>query len=125
LNDRHIEAYFLGLLGLYTVLGFYGVLWISDEFDEVRALYFAFFGVPWALYFFIRALLRPQWRFDFPASYWWGVVILFASFSWGNFLWLNAISGQERAVVNLTLNSGVYAVTHQRGGFDWLYKPRW
>lgn len=125
MKDRYIEVYFLCLLGLYTILGFYGVVWISDEFDEIRALCYAFFGVPWALYFFIRAVLRPQWRLDFPASYWWGVALLLATFSWGNFLWMNAISGHDRAVVNITLNSGVYAVTHQRGGFDWLYKPRW
>jgi hypothetical protein len=125
LNDRHIEAYFLGLLGLYTALGFYGVLWISDEFDEARAAFFTFFAVPWAFYFFIRALARPQWRANFPASYWCAVALLILSFAWGNSLWMNAISGQKRAVVNVTLEGDVYAMAQLRGGFHWLYKPRW
>lgn len=125
MNDRQIEGYFLGLLALYTLLGFYGTLWISDEFDAERAAFYGFFAVPWAIYFFLRALLRPNWRSEYGASFYGSVLILLAAFSWGNLLALNAVAGNEKALVNITLNNGVYAMTHQRGGLDWLYKPRW
>ncbi len=125
MSDQQIERYFLALLALYTICGFYGTLWISDEFDAERALFYSFFGVPWALYVFIRAFVRPDWRVEHPVTFYGSILILVMSFSWGNLLALNAIAGSEKAVVNITLNQGVYAITQQRGGFNWLYKPRW
>ncbi len=125
LQDRTIRNYFLGLLGTYCLIGFYGTLWVSDEFDRERSLFYAFAAVPGLIAFFIRNIVRPHWLDDFPVSYWTSVIILVLSFSWGNFLWLNAVSSQEKALVNITLNEGVYAMTHQRGGLGWIYKPRW
>ncbi|MCX6130729.1 MAG: hypothetical protein NTX25_16930 [Proteobacteria bacterium] len=124
-QDRTIRLYFLGLLGLYCLIGFYGTLWVSDEFDRERSLFYAFAAIPGAIAFFIRVIARPHWLDDFPLSYWTAVILILTAFSWGNILWLNAVSSQENALVNVTLNEGVYAVTHQRGGFGWLYKPRW
>lgn len=125
LEPSSVEGYYFWLLALYTLLGFYGTLWVSDEFDTERAAFYAFFAVPLALYVFTRRLRQAHWREDRPETYWLGVVLLLLSYGWGNFLFLNAISAQEKAVVNVTLNNGVYAMTHQRGGFNWLYKPRW
>lgn len=123
--DRSIRLYFLALLGLYCCFGFYGTLWVSDEFDRERSLFYAFVAVPCAIGFFIRIVARPQWALDFPVSHWTAVILLVVAFTWGNVLWLNAVSGQEKAQVNITLNGGVYALTHERGGLGWLYKPRW
>lgn len=122
---RSIETYYFGLLCLYALLGFYGTLWISDEFDAERTLFYAFFAVPLALYVGVRRVRQAHWREDRPESYWLCVAAVLLAFSWGNFLLLNAISAQEEALVNVTLNQGTYAMTHQRGGFDWLYRPRW
>ncbi len=123
--EKNIETYYFSLLALYTLFGFYGTLWISDEFDAERAIFYAFFAVPLALYVFVRRIRQPKWSEDRPESYWCGVVLILLTFGWGNFLLMNAISSHEKAVVNITLNNGVYAMTHQRGGFNWLYKPRW
>lgn len=125
MNDQQIERYFLGLLALYTLIGFYGTLWISDEFDGERAAFYAFFAIPWAIYFFLRAFFRPNWRIDHGTSYYLSALLLLLAFSWGNLLALNAVSGTQKALVNITMNSGVYAMTQQRGGLDWLYRPRW
>ena len=124
-QDRTIRNYFLGVLALYCVVGFYGTLWVSDEFDKERSLFYAFVAVPGLIAFFIRVLSRKDWLDEYPVSYWTCIILLLLSFSWGNLLWLNAVSSQEKALVNITLNEGVYAMTHQRGGLGWLYKPRW
>jgi hypothetical protein len=124
-NDRTIRNYFLILLGIFCIVGFYGTLWVSDEFDRERSLFYAFAGIPGLIAFYIRILLRPHWIEDFPASFWATVVTLILTFSWGNLLWLNAVSSDQKALVNVTLNGGVYAITHHRGGLGWMYKPRW
>ena len=123
--ERVIQNYFLGLLGLYCLIGFYGTLWVSDEFDKERSLFYAFAAVPALIGFYIKIILKPYWLDDYPVSYWTSIILLICAFSWGNLLWLNAVSSQEKALVNVALNEGVYAITHQRGGLGWLYKPRW
>ena len=125
MDERQIENYFLGLLGLYTLLGFYGTLWISDEFDQERGWFYAFFAIPWAFYFFIRFVAQRNWRRQAPTSFILALVLLIGAFAWGNFLALNAISGSQRNLVNVTLGQGVLASNNRRGGFDWLYKTRW
>ncbi|HYX38482.1 MAG TPA: hypothetical protein VE954_35720 [Oligoflexus sp.] len=124
-HDQSIRQYFLGLLGFYCVIGFYGTLWVSDEFDRERSLFYAFIAMPGLIAFYIKVLVQKHWLDDYPVSYWTSIILLVVSFSWGNLLWLNAVSSQEKALVNITLNEGVYAMTHQRGGLGWLYKPRW
>jgi hypothetical protein len=124
-QDRTIRHYFLGLLAFYCLIGFYGTLWVSDEFDRERSLFYAFIAMPGLIAFYIKVLVQKHWLEDYPVSFWTSIILLVLAFSWGNLLWLNAVSSQERAVVNVTLNEGVYAMTHQRGGLGWIYKPRW
>ncbi|SMF40807.1 hypothetical protein [Pseudobacteriovorax antillogorgiicola] len=124
-EEAGFRIYCFVLLCLYLITGFYGVLWVSDEFDYERSLFYGFFAVPFSLLFYAQTWYRPRWWQTHPVSFWTTIIILLLSFSWGNFLWLNGISGSEKAVVNVTINDAAYEITHRRGGLDWLYKPRW
>ena len=123
--NRAFFFYCIFILGIYIAGGFYGVLWISDEFDWERGLFFAFFCVPLAVAFYSQSFYKPEWFRESPLLFWLTVSILIASFGWGHFLWINAVSDLSKAVVNITLDGATYGFAHQRGGFDWLYRPRW
>lgn len=119
------RIYCLFLLCLYLFTGIYGVFWISDEFDYQRSLFYGFFAVPFTLLFFSQIWYRKEWWKRSPTIFWSWIIILVFSFSWGNFLWLNGISGSEKAIKSVTMRGSAYEITHRRGGLDWLYKPRW
>ena len=124
-EEPGFRLYCFVLFCLYLLSGMYGVFWISDEFDQERAMFYGFFAVPLCFYFLSQIWYRPQWWRLHPPSFWGLVITLILAFSWGNFLWLNGISGSERAVKSVTMHGSSYEITHRRGGFDWLYKPRW
>ncbi len=124
-KDQHIERYFMALFLAYCLTGFYGTIWVSDEFDQERSIFYSFMVVPGLILFLIKYTVQKHWPKDYPVSFWSAILVLMLAFSWGNFLLVNALSSRDRAVVNITLNEGVYAMTHLRGGLGWLYKPRW
>ena len=50
-EEAGFRIYCLILLSLYLAFGFYGVLWVSDEFDHERSLFYGVFAVPLAVLF--------------------------------------------------------------------------
>ena len=124
-EEPGFRLYCLFLFCLYLLTGAYGVFWISDEFDYERSLFYGVFAVPLAIYFFSQIWYKPTWWRDHPPSFWGIVLTLFLAFAWGNFLWLNGISGSDKAVKSVIMQGATYEITHRRGGLDWLYKPRW
>lgn len=124
-KEPGFRLYCLFLLVLYLTTGMYGLFWISDEFDQERATFYAFFGVPFTLLFFAQIWYRKEWWLKNPVTFWSSVLVVVLTFSWGNLLWLNGISGSDRSVVNVTIRGAAYEITHRKGGLDWLYKPRW
>ena len=124
-EQKGFRLYLLFLLCIYLLTGAYGVLWVSDEFDYERSIFYGFFAVPFSLLFFAQTWYRPDWWKTNPVFFWSAILILTFSYLWGNLLWLNGISGAEEAVINVTMRGSAYEITHQRGGLDWLYKPRW
>ncbi len=124
-QDRGFRIYCFVLFSIYLGLGFYGTLWISDEFDMERSWFYGFFALPLAVLYFSQLWYRPHWWDCAPKKFWGLSILLAICFLWGNLLWINAVSGSQKAVVNITMDGAKYAITHRRGGFDWLYKPRW
>lgn len=124
-EEKGFRIYCLAMFILYLVTGFYGVLWVSDEFDYERSLFYGVFAVPFCILFFAQTWYNPNWWRTSPGLFWGAILVLGLSFAWGNLLWLNGISGSHKSIVNVTIHDATYAITHRRGGLNWLYKPRW
>ena len=110
---------------VYLATGFYGTLWVSDEFDEYRGIFYGIFALPFLTLYCSQIWYRPTWWKDNPLIFWTCTLVLCLAFSWGNAILLNAVSGNKKAVVNITMEGQKYAVTQRRGGLEWLYRPRW
>lgn len=115
------NLYFL----IYIGASIYGVTWISDEFDRERTLFYACFAIPLVIIFYAVYIMIPQLRRQYPKSFYSAVIIIFLSFSWGNILLLNAVSGKKPEILNVTIADDAYYFDYKRGGFGILYRFRW
>lgn len=117
-------------LALYNLLGCYGSVWISDEFDSERTAVFAFGLIPLSLFFFASwAAGTISWR-RIPVVLGWvvGVQILIAS--WGQLLLANALLDPKPVTLNTvsvreSKEKSSLSFARKKGGLGWVYRLRW
>ena len=124
LNDRGFRCFLFALLTIYITLGFFGTLWIADEFDSQRTMLTSYGGVPVAMLFYGLCMLTPDWWRSHPHSLIAMVVWLLATFGWGNAMLLNALGGDQWEIVDVEAHQHALDIAHKRGGFGWLYQER-
>lgn len=114
---------------IYGLFGLYGALRISDEFDHQRLYFYAFFAVPIGVIFLYGLLSFPTYWHAQKRLKNFILMCLFISYSWGNFLLLNAVSKSNPVVYSRLSKTRVeqrsYRVAYRRGGLGWLYRMRW
>lgn len=116
-------------LFFYCLVGAYGALWISDEFDEARAMLFGFFAIPFAITFFTLCLMEPKRVFNSSKLIWWIYGVLFATFSWGHILMINALTSSKTQGVRVLYKDieqdRAMSLSLRKGGLGMLYRLRW
>ncbi|MGE0172395.1 MAG: hypothetical protein AB7T49_06410 [Oligoflexales bacterium] len=109
---------------LYVLAGTIGITLISDQWDEARLAWFAFFVLPatcvslYIFYNFKKNIFKNK------KIAWAVAVLLLVSYGWGNLLLINACSDKEDVVVSQTIESQVFDVAYHRGGLGWLFRYR-
>ncbi len=118
------------LLSLYCVLGTYGSLWISDEFDAFRQGFFAFLAIPLAFLFLFITTYFPQfWRRRRKLQRV-HITIMMLAFAWGHVLLLNAVTGGRTERLHDVQQTDEedkkpMLSMRARGGLGILYRARW
>jgi hypothetical protein len=117
-------AFLKFILAVYVLLGTIGITVISDQWDEVRLAWFAFFVVPASclgLYVFynFKNLILANKKFSLVMA-----ALLLISYGWGNLLLINACSDKEDVVVSQAMESQVFDIAYHRGGLGWLFRYR-
>ena len=123
MENPWFRRYLLGVFVLYLILGVYGVSWISDEFDSERMNLFAYVSIPSASLYFLILALKKDWPLKHKNSFWSATSFVMIGFFWGHMLLLNSISAPHKTQIKLAEASVGFA--HERGGFGWIYRPRW
>lgn len=124
LDDVGFRRFMLVMLSLYVIAGFFGTVWIADEFDDERTLLVSYGGVPVAMLFYGLCLLSPGWWRERPRSLWVMVVWIVAMFGWGNVMLLNSLGGSQSEVVDIESQQHTLDIAFKRGGLGWLYRER-
>lgn len=127
LNGKQLT--FLCAYGLYLLIGLYGALWVSDEFDWERGYFYAFFAVPLGVFWPYTLFLYPRYWQERPHFRQFVLSLILVSFSWGGILLVNAVSGSKPVTYTRLTKSRVeqrsLAVAYRRGSLGWLYRVRW
>lgn len=109
----------LVLFTIYILLGTFGVLWISDEFDSIRMSFYRHIGFPLALGFYCMTLLSPHWLLEKRRIVFSLMAIVSFSFLWGNLLLIDYFNGSNPMD---PLGKGVIA--YKQGISGQLYQTR-
>ena len=124
LDDKEFRRFCLIMLFFYLSSGYFGAVWISDEFDTIRMLFFAFVAVPCFALFLGFTLFYQEWWKRWVKSFWALLCVIVLCASWGNFLLVNALGDNQETLVSQTLDDRAVSVAYYRGGFGWLYRRR-
>ncbi|MFK7823876.1 MAG: hypothetical protein AB8G05_06960 [Oligoflexales bacterium] len=120
---------FLCAYGIYLLIGIYGALWVSDEFDRERGIFYAFFALPLGIFWPYTLFLYPKYWQERPHFRQFVLGLILVSFSWGGVLLVNAVSGSKPVTYTRLTKSRVeqrsLAVAYRRGSLGWLYRVRW
>lgn len=124
-KDKGFRYFSFAYLGCYILLSTLGALWISDEFDYIRGLLYGLI-VPAAIGFYFINGIIPDFRLQFPRTFYAYIVTLILTFGWGNLLLLNAIGrkSDKPIKISLAINETTVNYSYRRGGFGWLYRFR-
>ena len=123
LTNRSLRIYLASLLAAYILTSLYGVVWISDEFDQYRAWFMGYFALPTLAVYLLMLCYIKNWWLRHAPSFVTATAIVLLSFAWGNFLLLNNLSEAEPQRIKLAKAGPEFS--HQRGGFGWIYRTRW
>ena len=115
------------MLWIFAGAGVFGALYISDEFDQERALFYGFFLIPTFIFFTYSYFLERSFWEERPAlfRFCWGFLLF--SFLWGNYLLLNSLV-QQPVVIGKILRNEItdHALmgAYKKGSLGHLYRFR-
>jgi hypothetical protein len=125
LEEKGFRYFMFGSLSVYVILGFWGTVWIADEFDAERTMIVSYLGVPVVMLFYGLCLVTSGWWRRHPRAMVAMVLWMLATFGWGNVMLLNAIGSDQWEIVDIESHQHALDIAHKRGGFGWLYQERW
>ena len=125
LEEKEFRIFIFVAIGCYVASGFFGTLWLSDEFDDIRWAMYTVVTVPATTVFFSFWAFVDGWWRKWPRVFWMLFLTMILTASWGNFLLLNAIDDNQETLVSQTLEERAVNMAYFRGGFGWLYRKRW
>lgn len=119
----------LAAVALYSLVGFYGALWVSDEWDLWRAQMMAFLGVPGLGLFYTLHTYLKGWHRPYPKMHLALLVGIFVAMGTGWLSLFNGLTGQDQRKVAVFM-AGQSSRTSletslSRGGLGLLYRKRW
>jgi hypothetical protein len=123
----HTSLTFHSCLALYSLMGFLGALWISDEWDALRMQAIAFGGLPIAAIYILLHFQWPKWHTKYPTINVLFIVAQLAIFGGGHLATINAVTGSQKPIKVFMQNQTATSMewNRHRGGLGILYKPRW
>lgn len=113
------------LLTMYCVLGLFGSIWISDEFDDYRAVAIVFVGIPALTFFHLLHKYAKGWNERWSIAHKVLILAILIPFSWGQVLLLNAIGNGEEKKAHYSSIKQAVPVKVSKGPLGILYKKRW
>ena len=120
---------FAALYIVYLCLGAYGAFWVSDEYDQERLHYFAFFAIPLGVLLPYGVMLYPTYWAENRPLLKMSLLLIFCSYFWGVIIFTNALTGSQPVVYTRLMKSRVeqrsLRVAYRRGGLGFLYRLRW
>lgn len=125
LEDRFLRLYLYFVLAVYALVGLFGVAWISDEFDRIRMTMVAFVTVPAITLFCLLVWNKNHIWKSWPKTFWGLIAVIVLTLSWGHFVLLNAIGGDDQLLVSRSLRAMTFNVQEHRGLFGIIYSYRW
>ena len=116
-------------LAIYIICSLYASFWISDDFDELRVFLYAYIGIPLATIFFFLYFYNYTYFKKKQKTYFYLHVFFYFIFSWGQILFLNAVSSSHNIKVAKVLQTDEkkksITVSRLRGGLGLIYRTRW
>ncbi|MDD9950843.1 MAG: hypothetical protein OXT67_04685 [Zetaproteobacteria bacterium] len=117
----------------YSGASVYAAIWVSDEFDPLRMQLYSFVLTPLTIFWFYLCgfpRYAAKWKLALDKRAWVTMLMLCVFHSWGAFLGMNALTGNNRPVVYTRLTQSrvaqrSMAVAYRRGGLGWLFRTRW
>ena len=124
-KNEGLRRFFLAYLGFYVICGAIGALWVSDFYDESRAMFYGFVAIPLTVFFFFLMLQYPHVMVEAPHLFWGWLLVTVLAFGWGNVLLLNVLGGNKPTIVNMAIRNETMNFTYRQGGLGLFYRLRW
>ena len=124
-KNEGFRRFFFAYLGFYVVCGAIGALWVSDFYDEPRAMFYGFGAIPLTVFFFFIMMQYPQALSGAPRLFWGWLLATVLAFGWGNVLLLNVLGGDKPTIVNMAIRNETMNFNYRQGGLGLFYRLRW
>lgn len=119
--DRQFRLIVFLAFNLYVLLGVSGLIWLSDDFDEFRMMFFKLLGFPLLMVFYCLWFFYPKVVHHHKPAIFILMLANVLSLSWGAGIMLDYLAGRRSP--QILLGEGVFP--HKRGLSGNFYKVRW